>query len=139
MGDTGSMLLGFILATTHLFTIKYPFSVQLVLGSMFILAYPALDVGYAIYRRICKRSPLFKADRGHIHHVLLSMGYSVRKTVLIIYGANIVFATMAVILLSLDISSRVLLGIGIVTAFFILYLFKRLIVISEKNGVGSAK
>ncbi|HSW35171.1 MAG TPA: hypothetical protein VLH18_01070 [Candidatus Limnocylindrales bacterium] len=42
MGDTGRMLLGLILATVHLCTVKYPFSAQLVLGSAFIFAYPAL-------------------------------------------------------------------------------------------------
>jgi len=137
MGDTGSMLLGFILAATHLYTIKYPFSAQLVLGSMFILAYPALDVGYAIYRRICRNTPLFKADQGHIHHVLLSLGFSVRKTVLIIYGVNIFFALLAVILLSLDISTPLLFLAGILTALFVIIFFRHLLKISQKNDVGT--
>lgn len=135
MGDTGSMLLGFILATTYLFTIKYPFSAQLVLGSMFILAYPALDVGYAIYRRICKRCPLFKADKGHIHHVLLSLGYSARKTVILIYGANISFALIAIMLLSLDISSMVILVIGVITAIAVIIGFRWLLITSERNNL----
>lgn len=131
MGDTGSMLLGFILATTHLFTIKFPFSSQLVLGSMFILAYPALDVGYAIYRRICNRSSIFRADKGHIHHVLLGLGFSVRKTVLLVYGANVFFAVMAVILLSLDIRPPVLLTIWIITIMGVLLSFYYLLTISK--------
>jgi len=132
MGDTGSMLLGFILATTHLFTIKFPFSSQLVLGSMFILAYPALDIGYAIYRRICNRCSIFRADKGHIHHVLLNLGYSVRKTALLIYGANIFFAIMAVILLSLDITPPVLLTIWVVTILGVIAFFKYLLILSGK-------
>ncbi len=136
MGDTGSMLLGFILATTHLFTIKFPFSAQLVLGSMFIFAYPALDVSYAIFRRLYYKTPIFSADKGHIHHVLLSLGFSVRKTAVLIYLANIVFAAMAVLLLSLDIPTRVLLVIGILTAAGVLVLFRQLLKISKCNGVG---
>jgi UDP-GlcNAc:undecaprenyl-phosphate/decaprenyl-phosphate GlcNAc-1-phosphate transferase len=135
MGDTGSMLLGFILATTHLFTIKYPFSAQLVLGSMFIFAYPALDVAYAFYRRVCNRSSIFKADRGHIHHVFCSLGLSVRSTVLIIYAINAFFATVAVFLLALNISTIALMLIGIVTAIGVIILFRRLILISNKNGI----
>lgn len=135
MGDTGSMLLGFILATVHLYTIKYPFSAQLVLGSAFIFAYPALDVFYAIYRRICYRNPLFKADKGHIHHVLLSLGFSIKKTVLIIYAVNIIFASSAVLLMSLNISVPVLMLIGILTAVFVIILFKRLIIISKRNNI----
>ncbi len=135
MGDTGSMLLGFVLATTHLFTIKYPFDAQLVLGSMFIFAYPALDVAYAMYRRLRSGCSLFKADCGHIHHVLLSLGFSVRKTVLIIYGANVVFSVIAVVLLSMDIAAPVMLVLGILTAAGIAVLFKYLTVLSERNGL----
>lgn len=136
MGDTGSMLLGFILATTHLFTIKYPFNAQLVLGSMFIFAYPALDISYTIYRRASKKRSLFQADKGHIHHVLLSMGFSVRKTVILIYLANISFAVLAVILLSLNISAPMLMVIGILTALGVILSFRQLLIISERNGVG---
>jgi len=135
MGDTGSMLLGFILATTHLFTIKHPFSSELVLGSMFIFAYPALDVTYAIYRRISNRSSILKADKGHIHHVLLSLGFSVRKTVIIIYLMNIGFATIAVILLSLEIQTRFLLLLAIVTFIGVFLFFRQLMLISRRNGV----
>jgi len=135
MGDTGSMLLGFVLATTHLFTIKYPFSAALVFGSVFIFAYPALDIAFAIYRRLCNRRSIFKADRGHIHHVLMSLGFSVRKTVLLIYLANAVFAMLAVLLFSLEISPLLLLIIGILTALFVILLFRKLTLISLRNGV----
>lgn len=135
MGDTGSMLLGFILATTHLFTIKYPFSAQLVLGSMFILAYPALEVAYTIYRRICSRSSIFKADKGHIHHILLGMGFTVRKVVFIVYSINIIMASLAVLLLSLEIYPRIIFAIGIVTAITIILIFRYLIKLSQQNSV----
>jgi len=137
MGDTGSMLLGFILATTHLYTIKFPFSSQLVLGSMFIFAYPALDIAYAFYRRICNRCSIFHADRGHIHHVLLSLGFSVRKTVLIIYAVNILFAALAIVLLSLQISPRVLLLFWIATICGVTALFIYLLKLSEQKGLNN--
>ena len=131
LGDTGSMLLGFILATTHLYTIKYPFSAQLVLGSMFIFAYPALDISYTIFRRIYNKVPVFQADQGHIHHVLLSLGFSVRKTVLLIYLANIIFASIAIISLAIDIQTQYVFIIGIITLLLVVFLFKRLLMISR--------
>ena len=137
MGDTGSMLLGFILATSHLYAIKYPFSAQLVLGSIFIFAYPALDVSYTIYRRICNKCPIFVADKGHIHHVLLSMGFSVRKTVLSIYAVNIIFSTVSVILLSSDLSTRQIFAFIVFTAMLVILLFRRLLLISAKNGLSN--
>jgi UDP-GlcNAc:undecaprenyl-phosphate/decaprenyl-phosphate GlcNAc-1-phosphate transferase len=137
MGDSGSMLLGFVLATVHLFTIKYPFSAQLVLGSIFIFAYPAFDISYAIYRRICYRNSLFKADKGHVHHVLLSLGISVKKTVIIIYMLNILFASFAILLMCLNISVQLLFLIGVVTIIFVIVLFKWLIIISKRNGISA--
>ena len=135
MGDTGSMLLGFVLANIHLFTIKYPFDASLVIGSMFIFAYPALDLSFAIYRRLCHHCPVFQADRGHVHHILRSLGYSVRKTVFIIYGVNLFFAAIAVILLSLHIPARMLIVIGVATALSIIIVFRKLLKISERNGI----
>jgi UDP-GlcNAc:undecaprenyl-phosphate/decaprenyl-phosphate GlcNAc-1-phosphate transferase len=135
MGDTGSMLLGFILATTHLFTIKYPFSAQLVLGSMFIFAYPALDVAYAFYRRLINRTPIFQADRGHIHHVLLCLGFSVRRTVFILYGFNLCFSFLAIVFLGLHIESRLILLFGFIIALLTILLFRWLFNISENNGI----
>lgn len=139
MGDTGSMLLGFILATTHLFTIKYPFSSQLVLGSMFILAYPALDVSYAIYRRLRKGISIFKADKGHIHHVLLTLGFSVPKTVLLIYGFNIIFALMAIVMLTIKLPSLSLFFIWLAAVMGVLIIFILLVQISKKLGVASGE
>ncbi|HSW36418.1 MAG TPA: MraY family glycosyltransferase, partial [Candidatus Limnocylindrales bacterium] len=136
MGDAGSMLLGFVLATTYLLTIRHPFSAQLVLGSIFIFAYPAMDVTFAVYRRFISRLPVFKADQGHIHHVLLSLGFSVRKTVLLIYLVNIIFASLAVLLLILPVPSYVILGVGIVTVAGAVYIIKLLLKISRTNGVG---
>ncbi len=135
MGDTGSMLLGFILATAHLFTINHPFSGQLVLGSMFILAYPALDVGYALFRRVLNRSSIFKADKSHIHHVLRGLGLSVRKTVLVIYAMNLFFALLAVLLLSIDIETPLLLVLWILTALGVVLFFRALLGFSKLNGL----
>ncbi len=135
MGDTGSMLLGFVLANVHLFTIKFPFSETLVLGSIFIFAYPALDVTYAFYRRIYYRCSIFKADRGHIHHILLGLGYSVRNAVLIIYAVNLLFSIFAVSLFMFNLKAPVLLGIEVLTIIFLVVLLNYLIKLSEKVGI----
>lgn len=135
LGDTGSMLLGFALAIVHLYTIKYPFSAQLVLGSMFIFAYPAMDIAYTIFRRVYNKYPIFQADKGHIHHVLFSLGLPVRTTVLIIYLANIIFSSIAVLLLVLEIRATYIMVIGIITVLFVLTSFRILLTISKRNGI----
>ena len=131
MGDTGSMLLGFLLAVTFLFSLNGNFNSSMVLGSIFIFAYPALDTGFAILRRLKNRTPIFQADKKHIHHILITLGYSVRKTVLVIYLANFFFACLAVILLSMHLTSSALILIWALTVIFTFILLKTLYAFSR--------
>jgi UDP-GlcNAc:undecaprenyl-phosphate/decaprenyl-phosphate GlcNAc-1-phosphate transferase len=134
MGDTGSMLLGFLLATTFLLSFSEPYSVSTALGSVFIFAFPLMDVHFAIYRRLVNRKSIFSGDKGHIHHILLAKGYSVNKTVILIYLVNICFAAMAVVLLSMNLSSANLILIGMVTAVIFNCGFRFLSGICRQNG-----
>jgi UDP-GlcNAc:undecaprenyl-phosphate GlcNAc-1-phosphate transferase len=62
-----------------------------------ILAIPLIDLGMAIVRRLrAGRSP-FEADREHLHHRLLSMGNSHRRTTFILYTWTSMFAIPTVI------------------------------------------
>lgn len=82
LGDSGSLLLGFSLSALSL---KIPFHGNLFL-SMGVLALifgiPILDTFLAIYRRVKLRRPLFKADRGHLHHRLEHLGIPTRAATL---------------------------------------------------------
>jgi len=126
MGDAGSMLLGYFLAALHLFAVTSPFSASLVLGSAFIFAYPALDVSYAIYRRLRDRGSIFKGDRGHIHHILLNLGLPMPKVVLFLCLFNLFFAGLGVLLLSARLDSWTVLALGLLSLVSVLYLFKTL-------------
>lgn len=114
MGDTGSMLLGYLLGVIHLFVITAPFDVSLVLGTMFIMAYPATDVCFAIFRRIKNKTSIFKADQGHIHHLLLRLGLRVREVVLLIYAIDLFFASLAVYLLCASVRPLYVIILGII-------------------------
>ena len=85
MGDSGSMLLGFLLgAITIQGVLKSIAAVALVVPLM-AMAIPILDTGMAITRRIRKGNPITHADKEHIHHRLLNMGHSQRQAVLLLY------------------------------------------------------
>jgi UDP-GlcNAc:undecaprenyl-phosphate GlcNAc-1-phosphate transferase len=51
-----------------------------------VLFVPLLDASLAIARRFLRQQPIFGADRGHIHHKLLSKGLPPWRVVLILYG-----------------------------------------------------
>lgn len=124
MGDTGSMLLGFLLSVLFLYSVTEPFSVSLVLGSAFIFAYPALDVAFAIYRRLRRGGSIFAADQGHIHHLLIRLGFSVRQAVIILYLLSLFFGGVSVLILCVALPSYIIFILGAATVIGIFYLFR---------------
>lgn len=97
MGDTGSLFLGFSLATLSIVGFKSA-TVMSFLVPILILGVPLSDTFLAIIRRKLNHKPISVADRGHLHHCLMDLGFSMRRTVLIIYGIAAVFGLCAVLL-----------------------------------------
>lgn len=86
MGDSGSMFLGFVLATTALQTHYKSSAAVALLTPIIALGLPILDTVLAIARRAARGSPLFGADREHIHHRLIGLGLSQRQAALVLFG-----------------------------------------------------
>ncbi len=86
MGDTGSMFIGLILASTVLIESQYKSATATVLLiPITALAIPIYDTVMAVIRRLLRRGSIFKADKRHLHHRLLSMGLKQRQVVLFMY------------------------------------------------------
>jgi len=86
MGDSGSLFLGYVLALTSISGSAKSSTVISLLIPMLALGLPLMDTLLAVVRRWIRGRPIFGADRGHIHHRLLDLGYSHKNAVLIIYG-----------------------------------------------------
>ncbi|HKU42428.1 MAG TPA: MraY family glycosyltransferase [Polyangiales bacterium] len=98
MGDSGSMFLGYVLATTSILGNSVKSSTTVALLVPFVaLGLPIVDTLLAMMRRVLERRSIFAPDRGHIHHQLLAMGLTHRRAVLILYGLSVLFATSAII------------------------------------------
>jgi len=87
MGDTGSMFLGFVLATTTIQTNQKSSTAVALIVPVIALGVPIADTFLAMARRAVRGAPLFSADRGHIHHRLLALGLSHRHAVIVLYAA----------------------------------------------------
>lgn len=98
MGDTGSMFLGFVLATTAIQTNQKTSTAVSIVTPIIALGVPIADTLLAMLRRAARGVPMFSADRGHIHHRLLDLGFSHRATVLVLYGASTVLGGVALVL-----------------------------------------
>ena len=83
MGDAGSMLLGFVVASLMLlFAEKLP---RWWMASIVIFGLPILDTAVALVRRAINHRPLFVSDRGHIYDQMIDRGIPLKKTVVICY------------------------------------------------------
>jgi UDP-GlcNAc:undecaprenyl-phosphate GlcNAc-1-phosphate transferase len=97
MGDSGSYFLGIVLGTTSVIGAAQKTSTTVsILVPMLALGVPIFDTLFSIIRRFLERRPIFSADRGHIHHRLLDMGLTHRRSVLILYGVSFVLTIAAI-------------------------------------------
>jgi UDP-GlcNAc:undecaprenyl-phosphate GlcNAc-1-phosphate transferase len=94
MGDSGSMLLGLVLAAATISGVgrtESPTNAELaalaipIAIPLLVLAVPFTDVVWAIARRLRKNRPVYRPDKEHIHHRLLDIGHSHRQAVLLMY------------------------------------------------------
>jgi len=98
MGDTGSNLLGYLMA---MITVQGALKTNAVVALFFplaILAVPILDTGFVVAKRIKYRRPIYRADTEHFHHRMARIGFSQRRTIAYLYGWTLILAGLALAL-----------------------------------------
>jgi UDP-GlcNAc:undecaprenyl-phosphate GlcNAc-1-phosphate transferase len=98
MGDTGSNLLGYMLAVIAIQGSLKTNAVVALFFPLIILAVPILDTGFVVAKRIKYDQPIYKADRWHFHHRMANIGFSQRRTLAYLYGWTGVMAVLALAL-----------------------------------------
>ena len=116
LGDSGSLTIGFCLGCFGLIWSNADGTLSGLVAPLMAFALPLLDVSLAISRRYLRRVPIFKGDRGHIHHMVLARGFKVRDTTLILYGVCAVAASLGLLQ---SVSSARLHGL-VIAAFVVL-------------------
>lgn len=91
LGDSGSMFIGFMVATLSLRAVVTPAGALDVLPLFLLLSLPIVDITTVFFRRIIQGASPLRADRGHIHHILLMQfdGNSLRTTTTLLLMAAI--------------------------------------------------
>ena len=107
LGDSGSLLAGFLLATTAVIGRQKGATTLASAVPLLIFALPLADIAWSVVRRLVRggdtpvRSParllarMFTPDRGHIHHRLLALGLSQRAAVAVLYSIALVCSLIA--------------------------------------------
>jgi UDP-GlcNAc:undecaprenyl-phosphate GlcNAc-1-phosphate transferase len=98
MGDTGSNLLGFLLATAAVQGALKTNAVVALIFPLVVLAVPILDTGFVVAKRLKYRQPIYQADSWHFHHRMANIGFSQRRTLAYLYGWTIVLSALALAL-----------------------------------------
>lgn len=118
MGDTGSMFLGFMLAGISVTgTVKSVATIALIVP-IFALGLPILDTTFAIVRRLRGGVPIFKPDKGHLHHRLLSVGFTQKQAVLLMYVISALFGLSAIALTAVSYQIAALILFVVIAAIF---------------------
>ena len=116
MGDTGSLVLGFLLSVQAIALMQHylhdvnsipELSPTVIIAALFVPAYDVLRV--SVIRLITGYSP-FHPDRNHVHHMILGQGFGKRMTTLMITGFNLLFVAIALLFPQMNINLFLILA-----------------------------
>jgi UDP-GlcNAc:undecaprenyl-phosphate/decaprenyl-phosphate GlcNAc-1-phosphate transferase len=135
MGDTGALMIGILLSYLAIRFINSNY--QLPQGSpakfmgsiatvVCVLIIPVFDTTRIIILRMRKLQSPFRADRNHIHHQFLNIGFTHSQTVLILGGINILFIFLAWVLKEKD--DVLILSVVVILCLIINFILKRVLV-----------
>ena len=130
MGDSGALFLGFTLAAISIIgSVKSAATIALFVPIL-ALGIPIFDTTFAIIRRIRGHVPIFKPDKGHLHHRLLALGFNHRQAVLLMYVISALLGLSAVALT--EVSSQF-------AALILILVFVAIIFGAKKIGIFSIR
>jgi UDP-GlcNAc:undecaprenyl-phosphate GlcNAc-1-phosphate transferase len=128
MGDMGALVLGFVLAVLG---IKLKFGTHQTdvtwMIPLLVLAIPLFDIHLVVITRLLERRSPGEAGKDHTSHRLMSIGFSQRQTLFILYGVSILFSVIGLLVsaaprelaLRVGIASLVFLGVLFVAMMWI--------------------
>jgi UDP-GlcNAc:undecaprenyl-phosphate GlcNAc-1-phosphate transferase len=86
MGDSGALLLGFVLAAVSVQGLLKTAATVALLFPLLVLAVPIMDTGFVVARRLKHREKVFEGDQAHLHHRFLRRGFSQPRAAVYIWA-----------------------------------------------------
>ena len=109
LGDSGALMLGFLLGVVSLLNVSRTAALTSMLVPLIVAGVPIIDTFSAIVRRTRAHVSMDVADKGHIHHRLMKEGYNQRQAVLLIYGWCILLAVGASVITQVAVGARIVI------------------------------
>ena len=120
MGDAGSLFLGYMLAAISIMGTMKGVTVIATVVPILALGLPIFDTAFAILRRLINKKPIMEADKGHLHHRILSQGLGHKKTVILLYSLSGILGVAAVLInrkMIIDAIVLIIFTLGLVFVF----------------------
>lgn len=131
MGDAGSLLLGFLLASiTLLSSTKAPALLALLIP-MLAVGLPLFEILFAFLRRTLHGQHPFRGDRRHLHHRFLALGLTEKRTVLTFYYITAYLGVTAYVLQRLE--ARATMALVVIIALGMLLLVENMRYLEHKH------
>jgi UDP-GlcNAc:undecaprenyl-phosphate GlcNAc-1-phosphate transferase len=86
MGDSGALVLGFTLATVSVAGLLKTASTVVLFLPLVVLAVPIIDTSFVVAKRLKYGQPITSADRWHLHHRFVNIGFSQRRAALTMWA-----------------------------------------------------
>lgn len=122
LGDAGSKLLGFVVVCLLLAAASSQVGGQKLIKpatALYLVAIPLFDMVFTTLRRVIRKSSPFAADRSHIHHLFLDLGFSHRRALVMIVTINLAATGLGLLLHRLNAPEYYQFGIFI--GMFLMY------------------
>jgi UDP-GlcNAc:undecaprenyl-phosphate/decaprenyl-phosphate GlcNAc-1-phosphate transferase len=85
MGDSGALLLGFVLAAVSVQGLLKTAATVALFFPLLVLAVPIVDTTFVVARRLKHGEKIFEGDQAHLHHRFIRRGFSQRRSTLTIW------------------------------------------------------
>jgi UDP-GlcNAc:undecaprenyl-phosphate GlcNAc-1-phosphate transferase len=86
MGDSGALLLGYVLAAVSVQGLLKTAATVALFFPLLVLAVPIIDTSFVVVRRLKHHEPVFEGDQAHLHHRFLRRGFTQRSAALYMYA-----------------------------------------------------
>jgi UDP-GlcNAc:undecaprenyl-phosphate/decaprenyl-phosphate GlcNAc-1-phosphate transferase len=125
MGDTGALLLGYVLATVSIIGLFKFYAIISFAVPFLVVGLPLFDTVFAFFRRILSGKNPMAPDRGHFHHRLIDMGFNQKQAVAIAYAISGILGLSAVVITTNgEIRAIILLAAVFVAAVIVVFVIK---------------
>lgn len=132
LGDSGSLFIGLVLSSIGIISLFKITTATIVIVPLVIFGIPLFDTSAVFFGRLLRGDPLFRADKTHLHHRLLRMGFNHRQACFLLYGVSALLGAVA-IFVNVNRTPRLVL---VTTGLAVLLAVSVLFALRKKGGPG---